>query len=77
LSLVPDIDWRFSVNGGREESNVGTPAKQGYSNYGAGLQWTPSPRTRLVLQADERYFGRSHSATFEYANGVLENSATT
>jgi uncharacterized protein (PEP-CTERM system associated) len=65
-SFTPDIDWRFHVRGGLEYSDVATAARRRYSNYGAGLQWTPSPRTRMSLEAEERYFGRSHRVSFDH-----------
>jgi uncharacterized protein (PEP-CTERM system associated) len=66
ISYTPDVDWRFHIRGGAEYSDVSTADRRRYSNYGAGLQWTPSPRTRLVLEAEERYFGRAHKIAFDH-----------
>ena len=77
LAFQPDIDWRFTVNGGRERTDVVGAVSQSYENYGVGLQWTPSPRTTVALQGEERYFGRAHRvlvehrfsrSTFRYSN---------
>ncbi len=61
LSYRVDHDLQLSVNGGRESTDVGAADRQNQTNWGAGLTWTPTPRTSLRLQSDRRYFGRSHS----------------
>ncbi len=66
ISVAPDVDWRLHVRGGLEYSDVATTDRRRYANYGAGLQWTPSPRTRAVLEVEERYFGRSHKISFDH-----------
>ena len=66
LSLQPDIDWRFTVSAGQERTNVVAGVRQDYENYGASLQWTPSPRTTVQLQAEERYFGHAWRVLVEH-----------
>lgn len=66
LNWRPDVDWLIFVSGGKERTNVGRLISRTYDNYGAGLAWTPSPRTRAALQGDRRYFGSSWNASFEY-----------
>lgn len=66
LAYPADIDWRFAINGGVEESDVIGGVRQRYDNYGASVQWTPSARTRVALRGDQRYFGRSHSVVIEH-----------
>lgn len=66
LNWRPDIDWFFFVTGGTERTDVGRLISRSYDNYGAGLAWTPSPRTRVSLQGEDRYFGSSWGATLEY-----------
>jgi len=63
VSFQPDVDWRFTANGGVERTDVVGAIRQQYNNYGAGLQWTPSPRTTVALQGEERYFGRAYRAS--------------
>lgn len=63
VSFQPDVDWRFSINGGVERTDVVGAIREQYNNYGAGVQWTPSPRTTVALQAEERYFGRAYRAS--------------
>lgn len=62
----PDPDLELSVNGGQERTNVGSAFSRTYDNWGAGLRWTPSPRTTIALRGDERYFGRGHSVLVEH-----------
>lgn len=67
LSFQPDIDWRFTVNGGVERTDVIGALSQEYENYGVGVQWTPSARTTMAAQAEERYFGRAYRATIAHS----------
>jgi uncharacterized protein (PEP-CTERM system associated) len=66
LSARPLPDLAVLVNGGSERSDLLDVNGKTYANWGAGLRWTPSPRTNVALQADHRYFGDAHSAIFEY-----------
>jgi uncharacterized protein (PEP-CTERM system associated) len=65
----PDVDLRLMVNGGYEAADVGGPARRESENYGAGFDWTPSPRTRVSAMLEERYFGRAHSVQLSYRSG--------
>jgi uncharacterized protein (PEP-CTERM system associated) len=60
LVFQPDVDWRFTASGGRERTDVVGGIEQDFENYGAGVLWSPSPRTSFELFGEERYFGRSH-----------------
>lgn len=62
----PDIDWAFSLNAGRERSNLRDPAGESGGTYGASLTWRPTPRTQLVARSDERVFGPTHAISFEH-----------
>lgn len=66
LSFRPDIDWRFSLTGGQERTDVVGALQQTYENYGAAIEWTPSPRTTFSVQGEERYFGRAHRVGVEH-----------
>jgi uncharacterized protein (PEP-CTERM system associated) len=66
LSLTPDQDLSLNVRGGQEFNDVANVVKTRYANWGAGLTWRPSPRTRVQLDTDERYFGRSHQVFIEH-----------
>ncbi len=66
LFFRPHSDWQLSLNAGQERTDVGVGTQQRYDNWGAGLRWTPTPRTTIAVQGDERYFGRGHSLVFEH-----------
>lgn len=66
LIFRPDVDWQLSVTAGKERTDVVGAVRREYENYGAGLQWTPSPRTTVSVEAEERYFGRSYRALIEH-----------
>lgn len=61
LSFRPDVDWRLHARLGRESTDVLSLQKQSNATWGAGVEWTPTPRTAVVLQADHRYFGSAYS----------------
>lgn len=66
LVAQPDVDWRLSVSGGRERTDVGFIERRDFDTYGAAVQWTPSPRTTASLTAEERFFGRAYRGAFQY-----------
>ncbi len=66
LQFMPDVDLILTLRAGREANNVVTFERASYDNWGAGLTWRPSPRTRLQGDTDERYFGRSYRLVFEH-----------
>lgn len=66
LNIVPDVDWALSLRAGQESTNVGSVDSESYSNWGASLRWTPSPRTSASFDTDRRYFGDSHRVTIDH-----------
>lgn len=66
LFLRPDVDWNLSLRAGQESTDVGNLQKRSYANWGAGVRWTPSPRTSVSVDLDERYFGRSWQVLVEH-----------
>jgi len=62
----PDVDLQLSVRGGIERSDLAAVQSRQYDNFGAGLLWTPSPRTRVEIDADKRQFGEAHQLTLEH-----------
>jgi uncharacterized protein (PEP-CTERM system associated) len=57
---------RFSLIAGIESSNISTLDKETNSTPGAGVEWSPTERTRLSGQYEKRFFGNSHSLIFEH-----------
>lgn len=66
LMLVPDVDWQFTGRLGREAGDQYTFGRTWTRTWGWGLDWTPSPRTRLSYQSDDHQYGDSHTFTFSH-----------
>ncbi len=66
LSFRPDPELSFSVNGGRESTDVGSFKGRTYPNYGYGVTWLPGPRTSASFQTNHRYFGEGHSLSVSH-----------
>ena len=78
LSYNIDADLSLTARAGQESSNVTTLNTTRYDNYGLGISWRPTPRTRAQFDFDERYFGRSHSVWIEHrmASSSLQFSSS-
>ncbi len=63
-ALTPMLN--VSLRGNLETSNLVTLERDTTSGLGAGLRWEPSPRTKLLLEYDQRAFGSSHLYSMEY-----------
>ncbi|MCU0964697.1 MAG: TIGR03016 family PEP-CTERM system-associated outer membrane protein [Burkholderiaceae bacterium] len=63
-AVTPEL--RVSVRGNVETSNLTTLDSETTTGFGGGLRWTPSPRTNLVLEYDQRVFGNSHLYSLDY-----------
>jgi uncharacterized protein (PEP-CTERM system associated) len=67
LNLRPDVDWLFTLRGGYEANDFRrADGKDRYDTWGAGVAWTPSPRTRVTLDGDKRSFGHAHALALEH-----------
>ena len=65
-NYAPEPDLILSLRTGVESTNVGTPLRESSTNWGAGLRWTPSPRTLVSVDLDRRYFGNGHQVVVEH-----------
>jgi uncharacterized protein (PEP-CTERM system associated) len=66
LTLQADVDLRLFVRAGQERTDVVGALRSSYDNYGAGFEWTPSPRTTVAMQAERRYFGDAYRVLVEH-----------
>lgn len=66
LSYRPDVDWQLRLRGGVEANDFRQATKERYDSWGAGLEWTPSPRTKVSLDGDRRSFGHSHTIELQH-----------
>lgn len=62
----PDAELQVTVRGGVERSDLASVERREYQNYGAGLLWTPTPRTRVSIDGDRRQFGQAHQLALEH-----------
>lgn len=65
-AYAPDVDWQFSLRGGAETDNLSNQSTRNTINWGAGIGWTPTPRTSFRFDMDRRFFGRSHSLSVSH-----------
>lgn len=54
---------------GAESTNQLSPVRETSSIVGLGATWRPSPRTRLSVERERRYFGHAHDVTLEHRTG--------
>ena len=66
VNITPDVDWAITLRGGKESTDIGATQQQTYSTWGASVRWQPSPRTTADINADHRFFGRSHNITLSH-----------
>jgi uncharacterized protein (PEP-CTERM system associated) len=66
LHFTVNPQLRLSLSGGIESSNVSSVDKETHSTPGAGIEWSPTERTRLSGQYEKRFFGSSHALSFEH-----------
>lgn len=65
VTLRADADLQLSLRGGVERSDLASLEPRTEPTFGAGLLWTPTPRTRVGLEADKRQFGHAHEVVLE------------
>lgn len=66
INVTPDVDWAFTLRGGKESTDIGASRQQSYSTWGGAVRWQPSPRTTADINTDRRFFGRSHAITLSH-----------
>ena len=66
LGWMPDPDYSFSLRGGTERQDTDSSALRSSNTWGAGATWRPSPRTRVQLSYDDRFFGAGWTGVVEY-----------
>ncbi len=65
LFYQADPQLRFDVDGGYEDNRYPFSDYRG-AIYGAGIQWNPTPRTRIVGNWEHRFFGGSYLFTLDH-----------
>ncbi|MBL8352943.1 MAG: TIGR03016 family PEP-CTERM system-associated outer membrane protein [Burkholderiaceae bacterium] len=67
---IDALDLLVNISGGAEGTDLASFQKARYWNYGIGATWAPSPRTKLVANLDERFFGRAHEFRVEHRTAL-------
>lgn len=63
---LDDQDLQLNTRAGVELSDLASARRQRYETWGLGAVWAPSPRTRLVADLEQRFFGKSHTLSLEH-----------
>ena len=64
------LDLLVNVSAGAEATDLASFEQARHWTYGIGATWAPSPRTKLVAQFDERFFGRAPVLRFEHRTAL-------
>ena len=67
---IDALDLLVNASAGAEATDLASFEKARYWNYGLGATWSPSPRTLLLAQLDERFFGRAHVLRLEHRTAL-------
>lgn len=67
---IDSIDTELSGSGGIEFSDMTTASRQRFNNWGLGATWTPSPRTSVAAQYDDRFFGPSRRLSLDHRTAL-------
>lgn len=66
LSYMFDNSLRLTGIFGQEENNYLTLDQERHTTNGYGIDWTPSPTTKLSFDQERRFFGNGHHLNFEH-----------
>lgn len=66
-SVTPQL--LLTALAGTERNDVLSVDAASYSIAGVGVDWRPSPRSRLTADLQDRYFGHAHSVQLEHRTG--------
>ena len=67
---IDALDLQLNVSAGVEMTDISTLERARHQNWGLGASWTPSPRTKLMAQIDQRFFGNSHTLSLEHRTAL-------
>lgn len=76
LTYQPDIDWQMAVRLGSEVDDLRSGRSERTGTWGVGLAWSPTPRTLVKLEVDERFYGRSHLLSLSHRMSRVVLSAS-
>ena len=67
-SIIAEIDpqLRLTIMAGRELTDYATPTTTSTNTSGAGLEWSPTLRTKIAGVYERRFFGNGHLFLFNH-----------
>lgn len=66
LSYAVTPQWMLLAVAGVESTNQMSLARESHRISGVGVLWRPSERTRVLLEQENRYFGKAHNVLLEH-----------
>ena len=66
LSYLIDPQFRVFASGGQESNNFSTPEKESSATSRYGVNWSPSPNTKISASQGQRSFGDIYSASVDH-----------
>ena len=66
LLLTVDPQLRFTLNVGRETTDLASLQKESHITYGLRMNWLPSVRTSLTAEIQQRFFGKAYTVSFSH-----------
>lgn len=70
LVVQPTPQLRLTASVGRERNDILTLQRESYNYNGVSVDWRPSPRSRVLVAVDDRYFGTGHNILLEHRTGL-------
>ena len=67
---IDALDLQLNLSAGVEMTDINAFERARYQNWGIGASWTPSPRTKVVAQIDQRFFGNGHTLSLEHRTAL-------
>lgn len=67
---LDNFDTVLTGSAGLEVTDMTTPTRQRFTNWGLGATWTPSPRTSVSAQYDDRFFGPSRRLSLDHRTAL-------
>lgn len=63
---LSELDLQLSANAGIERSTLTSVSSDSQGTWGLGAVWSPSPRTKLSAQFEDRAFGNTHVLSLQH-----------
>lgn len=68
--LLPEFDLQLSGSAGLERSNLSSLSGGTSATWGLGAVWSPTPRSQLTAQFEDRPFGNTHTLSLQHRTAL-------